>query len=85
MENTMIYTVTTLLDEGKKSLDVLLREKAYTEVVEILAKEGISIEEVADADIEALVAAKIGDKINAIKGFAVGSLFALLLSAVIGV
>ncbi len=85
MESTIMNNTTTLLNEGKKSLDTLLREKAYTEVVEILANEGISIEEVADADIEALVAAKVDDKINAIKGFAVGSLFALLLSAVIGV
>lgn len=79
----MINT-TTLLEEGKKSLDTLLREKAYNDVAEKLADEGIEITDVADADVEALVAAKVNDMENGIKGFAVGGAFTLLLSSIIG-
>ena len=85
MENTVINTTTTLLEEGKKSLDTLLREKAYSDVVEKLADKGINIKEVADTDVEALVAAKVNDMKNGIKSFAVGGAFALLFSSVIGV
>ncbi len=81
----MVNSATTFLDEGKKSLDTLLREKAYDEVAQKLEKEGISIDDVTDADIEALVAARADEMMNGIKGFVVGSAFALLLSAVIGV
>ena len=79
----MINT-TTLLDEGKKSLNTLLREKAYNEVVEKLSDEGIDIKNVADEDVEALVAARVDDMRNSIKGFAAGTAFALLFSAVVG-
>ena len=84
MENTIAHTATTLLDEGKKSLNVLLREKAYNEVVEKLENEGIDIKNVADEDVEALVAARVDDMMNGIKGFAAGTAFALLFSAVVG-
>ena len=80
----MVNTATTLLDEGKKSLDTLLREKAYEEVVEKLQEEGISVSDVRDEDIEALVAARVHDKMNGIKNFAAGTAFALLLSSIIG-
>ncbi len=80
----MMNTTTTLLDEGKKSLNVLLREKAYNEVVEKLENEGIDVKNVADEDVEALVAARVDDMMNGIKGFAVGTAFALLFSAVVG-
>ncbi len=80
----MTHTATTLLDEGKKSLNVLLREKAYNEVVEKLSDEGIDIKNVADEDVEALVAARVDDMMNGIKGFAAGTAFALLFSAVVG-
>lgn len=80
----MINSATTLLDEGKKSLDTLLREKAYAEVLEKLSQEGIDINDVADEDVEALVAAKVHDMMNGIKGFAMGGAFALLLSSIIG-
>ena len=79
-----MHTATTLLDEGKKSLDTLLREKAYEEVMEKLQEEGINAEDVREEDIEALVAARVHDKMNGIKNFAAGTAFALLLSAVIG-
>ena len=80
----MINTATTLLDEGKKSLDILLRERAYEEVMEKLREEGINPADVKDEDIEALVAARVHDKMNGLKGFAKGTAFALLLSAIIG-
>ena len=80
----MIHTATTLLDEGKKSLDTLLREKAYEEVMEKLQNEGVNAAEVKDEDIEALVAARVHDKMNGIKNFAAGTAFALLLTSIIG-
>ena len=84
MENTITHTATTLLDEGKKSLNVLLREKAYNEVVEKLSDEGIDIQNVADEDVEALVAARVDDMMNGIKGFAAGTAFTLLFSTLVG-
>lgn len=80
----MVETANTLFEEGKKSLQTLLREKAYEEVMEKLHLEGIDPKEVAADDIEALVAARVQDKMNGIKGFAVGGAFALLLSSIIG-
>ncbi len=80
----MINTTTTLLDEGKKSLETLLREKAYDDVAEKLADEGIDIADVLDADVEALVAERAKEMKNGIKNFAAGGVFALLLSSVIG-
>ena len=41
-------TVTTLIDEGKKSLDTLLREKAYDDIAEKLEENGIDIDKVTD-------------------------------------
>jgi len=84
MERILTRTATTLLDEGKKSLNVLVREKAYNEVAEKLSNEGIDIQSVADEDVEALVAARVDDMMNGIKGFAVGTAFTLLFSAVVG-
>ncbi len=80
----MINTTTTLLDEGKKRLDTLLREKAYNDVAEKLSDAGIDITDVADTDIEALVAERAKEMKNGIKNFAAGGVFALLLSSVIG-
>jgi len=85
MENTLAHTATTLLDEGKKSLNVLLREKSYNEVVKKLSDEGIDIHKVTDEDVEALVTARVDDMMNGIKGFAAGSAFALIFSALVGV
>lgn len=80
----MINTTTTLLDEGKKSLELLLREKAYDDVAEKLADEGIDIADVLDSDVEALVAERAKEMKSGIKNFAAGGAFALLLSSVIG-
>ncbi len=84
MESTLIHTANSLLDEGKKSLNTLLRENAYNEVVEKLENEGIDVKNVADEDIEALVATRVDDMMNGIKGFAKGTAFALLFSAIVG-
>lgn len=80
----MIEGTQTLVEEGKKSLNTLLREKAYEDVSEELANNEIDIESVAEEDIEALVAAKVDDMTNNIKGFAAGSAFVLLLSSLFG-
>lgn len=79
MENT-----TTLLEEGKKSLNTLLREKAYTDVQKKLKDEGIAVESVNKSDIEALVAEREKDMMNGIKSFATGTAFALLFSTIVG-
>jgi len=84
MEDTITHTATTVLNEGKKSLNALLREKAYDEVSEKLSDEGIDIQNVDNEDVEALVAARVDDMMNGIKGFAMGTAFALLFSTVVG-
>ena len=71
--------------DGKKSLETLLREKAYSEVQESLKEKGINIDDVSEEDIETLVAAKTLDMKNGIKGFGIGSLFAMAVSLLIGV
>lgn len=84
MENTMINSAITLLDEGKKSLDTLLREKAYSDVAQKLLDAGIEIAKVSDTDVEALVAERAKEMKNGITSFAAGGAFALLLSSIIG-
>ena len=84
MENRMIHTVTTLFEEGKKSLDTLLREKAYEDIAEKLEENGIDISEVSDTDIEVLVAERANEMRSGIKSFAVGGVAALLISSLIG-
>ena len=71
--------------DGKKSLEALLREKAYADVEENLKEKGINIDDVSDEDIETLVAAKTKDMISNLKGFGWGSAFAFALSAFVGV
>ena len=80
----MINNVETMIDQGKKSLETLLREKAYEEVQEVLNEQGIAIESVSDADVEALVAERVKEKKNSMKNMAIGGAFGLLLSSVIG-
>lgn len=71
--------------DGKKSLELLLREKAYSEVEENLQEKGINIDDVSEEDIETLVAAKTKDMMNGIKGFGVGTAFAMAISLLTGV
>ena len=81
----MKNSVETMIDKGKKSLETLLREKAYEEVRAVLIEQGIAIESVSDTDVEALVAERVKEKKSGIKNMAIGGAFALLLSSVIGV
>ena len=80
----MINTANELYKDGKKSLETLLREKAYKDVTEKLTENGINIHDVSEEDVEALVAAKVEDMHNGIKGFATGTAFALVLSMITG-
>jgi len=81
----MVEETKKVYEQTKKSLDSLLREKAYSEVKEVLQSKGIDINDVSDTDIESLVAAKVEDMITAIKGFGVGAAFTITLSFLIGV
>lgn len=81
----MIEKAEKIYSSGKKSLESLLREKAYTETQEYLEKKGIDINDVSDEDIETLVSAKTKDMMNTIKGFGVGAAFAIAISLVIGI
>ncbi len=81
----MATTITTLIDEGKKSLNTLLREKAYDDIAENLKENGIDIDKVTDEDIEALVAERVNEMRNGIKHFAIGGAVALLISSLVGV
>ena len=80
----MQNTISNYIDEGKKSLETLLREKAYEDVTSTLKAEGIDIAQVSEEDIETLVAEKTKDLTNTLKGVAIGSLGAVVLSAVLG-
>ncbi len=81
----MEATLTTMLDKGKKSLDTLLREKAYSDISEKLEENGITIDDVSDTDIEVLVADRVKEMRSGLKSFAVGGAVALLISSMIGV
>lgn len=80
----MQNTISRYINEGKKSLDTLLREKAYEEVMESLKAEEIDPSKVSDEDIEILVAQKSEDMKSTLKGVAIGSVGALILSSVLG-
>ena len=81
----MIEKAEKIYTDGKKSLESLLREKAYSEVQQNLENKGIDIDSVSDEDIENLVAAKTQDMTNGIKGFGVGTAFAMAISLFTGV
>lgn len=71
-------------ENGKKSLETLLREKACGDVEESLKEQGINIDAVSEEDIEVLVEAKVEDMKNSIKGFGVGAAFTMALSLLLG-
>ncbi len=81
----MIDTTKELYKNGKKSLDSLLREKAYSNVQETLKEKDIDTNTVSDEDVENLVAAKVEDMMNGIKGFGVGAAFAIAVSLLTGI
>ena len=80
----MIEKAEKVYENGKKSLESLLREKAYSEIQESLTQKGIDINDVSEVDIETLVAAKTEDMKNGIKGFGVGAVFTIAISLLIG-
>jgi hypothetical protein len=80
----MIEQVEKIYEDGKRSLESVLREKAYEEVRDILSKKGIDINDVSDEDIESLVSAKVQDTMQSIKGAVIGGAFALALSYFLG-
>lgn len=80
----MVQKAEKIYDNTKQSLDSLLREKAYSEVKEELNNRGIEISNVSDDDIESLVAAKVEDMMNNLKGFAKGAAFAIAISLLTG-
>jgi hypothetical protein len=81
----MIDQAEKIYNNGKKSLETLLREKAYSDVQKTLKKNNIDINDVTDEDIENLVAAKTQDMMNGIKGFGIGTAFAIAISLLTGV
>ena len=81
----MIDTTKKLYNDGKRSLESLLRERAYSEVKAHLEEKSININDVSDDDIENLVAAKAQDMMNGIKGFGVGTAFAIAISLLTGI
>ena len=81
----MIDQAQKIYNDGKKSLETLLREKAYSDMQNNLKDNGIDINDVSDEDIENLVAAKVEDMMNGIKGFGVGTAFAIAVSLVTGI
>ena len=81
----MFEAAENIYDNSKKSLDSLLREKAYLDVQSILEDKGININDVSDEDVENLVAAKVEDMMNGIKGFGVGTAFAIAVSLITGI
>ena len=81
----MINTAENIYENGKQSLESLLREKAYSDVQKNLEDKGINIDSVSDEDIENLVAAKAQDMMKGIKGFGVGTAFAIAISLLTGV
>ena len=80
----MVKQAEKIYNDGKKSLELLLREKAYSQVKESLENKGIDIDSVSDEDIETLVAAKTQDLTNSIKGFGVGTAFSIAISLFTG-
>ena len=81
----MVETVENIYDSSKKSLDSLLREKAYKDVQETLKEKGIDIHSVSDEDVESLVASKIEDMTNEIKGLGKGLVFSIALFLLTGI
>ncbi len=81
----MLEDVEKVYESGKKSLESLVRERAYVEVKAVLAEKGIDVNKVNNEDIEVLVAAKVEDMQNVLKGVGAGIIFSLAISLLTGV
>lgn len=71
------------IDSGKRSLDSILREKAYKQVEEYLKSNDIDINTIDEQDLEALVDAKAKEMQSTLKGVAIGGVFIALLETLI--
>ncbi|MBT6046310.1 MAG: hypothetical protein HOI47_22585 [Candidatus Scalindua sp.] len=69
--------------KGKESLDSMLRKKALKDVANYLEDKGIDINSVNDNDLEELVAGKVKDMKNNLKGFAAGGAFMYVLEGIL--
>ena len=81
----MIERAENIYNDSKQSLESLLRKKSFSEVTEELEYRGIDINDVSDIDIESLVAAKVEDMMQGIKGFGKGAAFAIVISLLTGI
>ncbi len=80
----MVDQAEKILKDGKKSIETLLREKAYSEVKKALKDKDIDIESVSDEDIENLVAAKAKDMQSILKGFSIGAFTTISIPLILG-
>ncbi|MEA3314822.1 MAG: hypothetical protein U9Q30_03050 [Campylobacterota bacterium] len=83
--NTVAAQTNDLIKSSKRSLDSLLRDRAYEEVKEYLKEKDIDITKVSDEDIEVLIEAKVRDMNNTLKGVAIGGAFAFVVSSIFGI
>ena len=81
----MVDATKKVYSNGKKSLDSLLREKAYSGVQDSLKEKDIDIDDVSDEDIENLVATKVEDMKNEITGLGKGIAFTIALFLLTGI
>jgi len=74
----------SFINEGKKSLEIMLREKAYKEVCDLLKEKGIAIEDVDEEELQAIIAERVKSMESGLKGFAAGGLAAIVVTSVLG-
>lgn len=71
------------IEGGKRSLDSILKEKAFKQVQEYLKNNDIDINTIDEQDLEALVDAKAKEMQSALKGIAIGGAFVALVETLI--
>lgn len=75
--------ISDTVQKGRESLDSVLRKKAFNDVAESLAEQGIDINDIEDGDLEALVASKVSDMNTGLKGFTLGGVAMLILGSLL--
>lgn len=71
------------IDSGKRSLDSILKEKAYKQVEDYLKSNDIDINAIDEEDLEALVDARAKEMQSTLKGIAIGGVFVALVEALV--
>jgi len=71
------------INSGKKSLESVLREKAFEQVEEYLKNNNIDIKTIDEQDLEVLVDAKTKEMQSTLKGVAIGGAFMALVETLI--